>query len=351
MKRIKRNPEKFEAVDLFTAVGREQGYEINNPEDREDFLSRIGESLKTAHQNDTLLHGKRVEALFAHVAGALGECEFIKQEDRGDIYSESRDILPPDYKVVLKSGDQFFIEVKNCNLPHFKHKFTLKKKYIRKLEKYSQLHSTPLKFAIYFSSINKWVLLSKESFVNQKNKIETNVINAMAMNEFDLLGDRMLGILPNLTVEIIGDKSKDATLSEDGVAKFIIGNINIYNSGKLIQNEIAKNIAFYLIRFGGWEESEAEAIIENEKLLGIKFEYTSEHINKRQQFQIVGDLSSMIISAYKEHTVYNQQIVTLDTKSDPDIFSVKIPKNFKCEELPLWQFSMQPNDKFLEANE
>ena len=117
MKRIKRNPEKFEVIDLFTALGREHGYKLSVKEDVEDFIDRIGSSLKASQENPNLLHGKRVESLFAHVAGALGNCRLIKQEDSGEAFTTENNIQAPDYKVVLNDGSQYFIEVKNCGNP------------------------------------------------------------------------------------------------------------------------------------------------------------------------------------------------------------------------------------------
>jgi hypothetical protein len=68
MKRIKRNPEKFEVIDLFTAMGREHGYKLAVDEDADDFIQRISRSLKAYQENPITLYGKRVDsAVFAGV--------------------------------------------------------------------------------------------------------------------------------------------------------------------------------------------------------------------------------------------------------------------------------------------
>lgn len=346
MKRVKRDPEKFEVIDLFTALGRENGYKLAVPEDVNDFMRRVSRSLKVSLEDSRLIHGKRVESLFAHVAGALGECVFIKREDSGDAFSVNQNIQAPDYKIVLNSGEQFFIEVKNCNLTNFNSLYKFDKKYIEKLENYSKLQTTPLKFAIYFSRFNKWFLLTKESLIEQRKNYVTDFINSTAMNEMAVLGDRTIATEPELSIELLSDKNQSCDVNENGGTKFIIGDVKIYCSGREVTDKVEKSIAFYLIRFGNWVEQEYEAIILNDKFSGAKFTFIPESSSEGQNFEFIGELSSMISRAYSEHTVYERSVIAIDTKLDPLVFSVNIPEGYKGKNLPLWQFKMQPNPAF-----
>ena len=223
MKRVKRNPEKFEVIDLFTAMGREHGYKLTVEEDAKDFIERIGKSLKASKANPNLLSGKRVESLFAPVAGALGNCSLIKQEDSGEVFSTEQNIQAPDYKVILKDGSQYFIEVKNCHFSNLKSFYPFNKTYIEKLENYADLHATPLLFAVYFSHQNKWTLLSKSSLIEQKNRYVTDFLNSISQNEMSLLGDRTIGTEPDLIVELIADASKDKSISGKGISVDMLG--------------------------------------------------------------------------------------------------------------------------------
>jgi hypothetical protein len=346
LKRIKRNPEKFEVIDLFTALGREHGYKLSVEEDASDFIERIGSSLKASKDNPNLLHGKRVESLFAHVAGALGKCRLIKQEDSGDVFAAEQYIQAPDYKVILNDGSQYFIEVKNCHLPNIKSPYPFKKDYIGKIEKYAELHNTPLLIAVYFSRHNKWFLLRKESLIEQKNRYVTDFINAMAKNEMSLLGDRTIGTEPDLSIGLLADRSGEAKVNEDGEVNFIIGDVKIYSSDREVTDDLEKSIAFYLVRFGAWVESEAEGIFDGDEFLGVKFSYAPEFPPKEQIFSMIGELSSMASSSYGEQTIYEKSVVALDTNLDPEVFSVEIPEGYKGRDLPLWQFIMQPNPDF-----
>lgn len=346
MKRIKRDPEKFEVIDLFTAIGREQGYKLSVPGDVEKFIGRISRSLQTSQDNPILIHGKRVESLFAHVAGALGHCVFIKHEDSGETFSTNQNIIAPDYKVVLKTGEQFFIEVKNCHSSSFKSLYSFDKDYLGKLDNYAKLQVIPLKFAIYFSRFNKWFLLSKESLIEQKKRYVIDFVTAMARNEMSLLGDRTIATEPNLSIELLADEKQTMSINEQGEASFIISDVKMYCAGMKISNSLEKSIAFYLIRFGSWNEQECEAIMHGDKFAGARFTYSPDHRLENQRFSMIGELSSMISSAYREQTVYERSVVAIDTKLDPEVFSVEIPNNYIGERLPLWQFTMRPNPDF-----
>lgn len=63
-------------------------------------------------------------------------------------------------------------------------------------------------------------------------------------------------------------------------------------------------------------------------------------------FSMIGELSSMISSSYGEQTVYEKSVIALDTNLEPSVFSVKIPDKYKGNNLPLWQFIIQPNPDF-----
>lgn len=340
MKRIKRNPGKFEVIDLYTALGRVHGFKVSQDDDAREFMGLVKNSLKDSFEDKKLLHGKRVEALFAHVAGALGRCKFIKQEDSGEIFTNDENLQPPDYLLILKSGERFFVEVKNCHLPNFKSPFAIQNDYIQRLENYANLTEIPLKFAIFYSQLNKWILLSKDSFTAHKTKHTTTFIEAMAKNEMSILGDRMIGTKPPLSVVFVANPEKEAFITEDNQASFMISDIKLYCAGEEIINDTEKNIAFYLVQFGKWAESEGEAFFNGDRLAGVKLDYQSEHKeemeNARQQgFGIIDHLSSMISTAYKQHTVYEKRVIALDTAADPEVFSVEIPDGYSGDNLPL----------------
>lgn len=65
-----------------------------------------------------------------------------------------------------------------------------------------------------------------------------------------------------------------------------------------------------------------------------------------QPFRMLGDLSSMVSTAYRELTVSDDGVFSQDVKYDPAFFELKIPHGYKGADLPLWQFATQPNPEF-----
>lgn len=351
MQRLPRNPLRFDPIELYSSVGRDNDYKIEADADHDDFLTKIGESLKSSVQNPNLIHGKRVEALFAHVAGALGRCKFIKQEDSGAMFANGKNLQAPDYSLILHDGRRFMVEVKNFYSGDPHDKFFLKKNYVEHLENYAEMHGAELKFAIYFTRLNRWILLPKSSFLEKGTKYYTTFIHSYPRSEMIELGDRMIGTKPNLSIELIASKEVKAYITDDNEASLTVGDVKMYCDEKEIESVTEKNIAFYLIRFGRWTTDKPVGITHDDELYSVRFEFTPEDgWDETQGFAIVGELSSMVSTAYNEMTIYENRVIALDVRADPEIFQVDIPENYKGKDLPLWQLLIKPNDQCLDYN-
>lgn len=348
MKRLPRAPEKFDALELYSAVSRQQGYRIGIGDDLEDFQKRIGTALKATLQNPNVLHGKRVEAMFAHVLGAIGGCKYIKQEDGGAVFASTDDFEIPDYRVVTKEGQLLLIEVKNFHMKDLRSRFYLKRAYLAKLIAYAETNHARLKLAIYFSRINKWILLSPDAFLVDGRRVYIDLPHGLARNEFSQFGDRMIATLPPLSIEFTGDAHDErAIVQPDGTAVFTIRQVQIKCAGKVITKAEEQRIAFYLMRYGSWTESATPATIVDGRLVSFAFVLAPhEEEANDQPFRMLGDLSSMVSTAYRELTVGDDGVFSLDVKYDPAFFELKIPHGYKGADLPLWQFAIQPNPEF-----
>jgi Holliday junction resolvase len=348
MKRLPRAPEKFDALELYSAVSRQQGYRIGMGDDLVDFQQRIGAALKASLQNPNVLHGKRVEAMFAHVLGALGGCKYIKQEDGGAVFSSTDEFEIPDYRVVTNEDQLLLIEVKNFHMKDLTSRFYLQRAYLAKLAAYAEMNHAGLRVAIYFSRINKWILLSTESFLTEGRRAYIDFPHGMARNELSLLGDRMIATLPPLSIEFTGDPHDErAIVQPDGTAVFTIRHVQMKCADRVIANEDEQRIAFYLMRYGRWTESEAPATIVDGRLVSLAFVSAPDEGEANDQpFRMLGDLSSMVSTAYRELTVGDNGVFSLDVKYDPTFFELKIPDGYKGDALPLWQFAIQANPDF-----
>lgn len=347
MKKLKRNPEKFETLELFSVMAIEHKYKLDNPNSIDDFVERVRNSIQGSVKHNTLIHGKRTELLFAHVIGALGHVELLKQEDGGNVYSVDNDITQPDYNVILKDGTQFMVEVKNH---HKIEDFSIKEDYYNKLEKYARICNTKLKIAIYFSNPKIWVLLPINAFKKKEGLFSIDIGTALAKSEMGLIGDYLIGTTPNLELRLLTNENEADKIDKNGNAHFVTRYEKLYCGNNEITDEKEKEIARHLMLFGDWLEKGCEAIIKNNRIFGIKFTYSPEFEKERdiinQGFSMIGTLSSMISRRYNAHTVNNGKVVAVDVSLNPKDFRVFIPENYESKNLPLWRISPRPNPDF-----
>lgn len=206
MRRVRRNPEKYSPLEVFSEFSRGRGYKLHVQEDFDAFMASFGALLKASQSDKTLVHGKRVEALFGNLAAGLGGCKFIKSEDAGESFAADADIQPPDYKLILNDGTHIFVEVKNCNQRNPQSLCLLHKENIDKIERYSKLHGIPVYYAIYYRCINRWAMLPKSALIEHERKYATNLIHSLANNTMSMLGDLIIGTKPDLVFELVADK-------------------------------------------------------------------------------------------------------------------------------------------------
>ncbi|AYH00936.1 hypothetical protein C5E26_08330 [Pectobacterium parmentieri] len=350
MKKLKRDAEKFNVLELFADMAAECGYDLNDSVAQEDFVDRVRTSIEESKKSKITIFGKRVESLFAYVVGALGKVVLLKQEDSGDTYFSGEEILAPDYRLTFYDYEQVLVEVKNFHHKNPTNKYFIKKDYYLKLRRYADLNGLEIRFAIYFSAWNLWTLLSIDSFKENKYSYTIDLSRAMACSEMSRLGDCMVGTAPNLELHLLTNLEDASEIDESGQARFVTREIKMYCAGNEIIDEEEKEIAFYLIRFGTWIEKDAEAITRDNKVLGMKFVYSPENQNE-PNFAIIGHLSTMVTNGFRNHTVKNGEVVALKLGVDPSVFKVLIPQDYKGENLPLWLFVVQPNIKFKRLTE
>jgi hypothetical protein len=331
MKKKKQN-----IYSALTEILETSGIKINS---KENFNSLLNKAYDEISYQDHRKYGIRVENMFAYVAGALGKCTLIKQEDgSGLCLTENQNIKIPDFKIILKTNEMFFVEVKNCA----KEKIVFTKNYIELLDKYANLHGNLLKIAIYWSNIKIWTLISPSWFIFFNQRCEITFDHALAMSEMTKLNDRMIGTKAPLKLRLVANKEKTSEIGEDGQCMFTISDTQLYCSNNLILDKIEKDIAFQLIMSGKWQE-EYSAHIEENKICYMDYKYTPVEINHEQGFNLIAYLSSIISGRYDSTTILNGQVERLSPHQEPEQFEIFIPENYKGKVLPLWQFFIQPN--------
>ena len=344
IKPIKRNPQKFDTIELFSLIGKEKNYNLNNIEDIDNFTTDINKSLKE-NITPTLLYGKRIEKTFAYVISSLGKCKIIKEEDSGEIFT-NENIMIPDYRIILVDNSQFLVEVKNFNQkrPDIDYKISTKDfdKYIH----YSKIMGVPLYFSIYWSKLRMWTLVSSSKFVKNGNKMSLSFTDATMNNKMSsLFGDYMIATTPPLKIRMYADKSEDRITIGSNI-NFTIEKVEVYCNSILIKDKEEQSIVWNLIMFGRWIETN-EVIFEKDSNLVnyIDFIYLPDEYDDTQPFAHVGDASEIITQQYFYSTsTKDGNIKSIYPFGFSNNYGTNIKMPYTKKDLPLWIFYISTKD-------
>ncbi|MBM4301623.1 MAG: hypothetical protein FJ121_08850 [Deltaproteobacteria bacterium] len=341
MKRIDRNPERFEVIDLFEAMARKRGLKLNDPSSHKSFIDSVSNSLNSSKDNPIILHGRRVESMFEYVVAGLGNSILIKREDSGDVCAADPEIRPPDFRIVLDGGAEIFVEVKNCHKADPKYRFSFKSSYLSALSKYATILGRDLYIAIFWSSLRKWTLIRPASLILTERP-SISFLEAFKKNEMSLLGDVMVGTTPPLSLRIVADPSKPRDVAQDEDCTFTIGSVDLYCNGMRIEDSLEQTLAFYFMRNSDWHIEDAKAKLEEDLLVYLEYVAEPQEPVPNQGFQILGFLSEMISRSYNDITAESGEIQQLSPSAAPGSLGIAIPKGYKGKHFPLWIFRIKP---------
>jgi len=339
LKRIPRSPEKFESIDLFDAFLNRRGLKLSDQSIEQGFIQSLSEEINRSKASPIVMHGRRVESMFSYVAASLGKCVVIKQEDKGDLYATDTEIRLPDYRIVLDTGYEFLVEVKNHHPrdPVAPYRFR-KKTYLESLLRYAQVFKRELKIAIYWSPWNIWTLNGAQDIDATKEQPSIDLPLAAKLNEMSLLGDQTIATTPLLVWRFKPDPQKPVAFSNSRV-DFTIGAVELYCGDTLVEDRDEQNLALYLMLFGRWRASDPQPRIRNNILEAVDIVAVPESSPPGQPFAFVGDLSGMISRYYDFLTMSEHGVERLRPIQEPGSIGVVIPP--KCKYLKLWRFTIR----------
>jgi len=189
-----------------------------------------------------------------------------------------------------------------------------------------------------------WTLISLERLPRRNGHGVLNMLDAMKINEMADLGDLQVATTPPLTWRVLTDPTQPRKVDSSGEVVFAIGDFEFYCGNRRIEDEQERNLAFYFMLYGDWEEEgEPEAYIENGNLIHFDFVVSHPAPTGGQQFEILGSLSGMISRRFKDLTAPEATIERLVPSAEPGSLGIVIPKDYKGERLPLWRFTLKPN--------
>jgi hypothetical protein len=343
MKRLSRSYRKLESLNLFAVLQPGGGAGLYDPTNRSSFLAQVDAGLDQAVQSQSTLHGVRVQQLFESMVASFRSVKLLKQEDAGDCYGE--DIAVPDYRVITSSGECLLIEVKNHYSSDPIRPFRLRKRYLGWLDAYASMMKTPLRVAIYWARWNSWTLNDPSRFKSEGKYAEIDFPTAQKENCMVDLGDHMLGMKYPLEMRMIADPARPRRLAPDGHTSFTIGSVELSCAGKVIRDKVCQGIAFYSMLWGDWEYSGATAEVDNGELVSVCHIVEPMGENRKEDFAMIGFVSSMFSRFYNSLTLADGRVTTLKRFEDPTKLGPSIPPDYQSEELPLWRFQIRPNLK------
>jgi Holliday junction resolvase len=342
MKRLPRDPVRFDVINAFAEFGRSEKISLRNPAAADSFVERARASINRSLSNEAFLQGLRTELMFESLVASLGAVEILKSEDSGEIYVSDETLKVPDFRLVLADGSQMLVEVKNFYQGQdLRRSFELDGAYLEGLVRYSKAMNCNLLLAIYWAKWNIWTLVRPEVFHNQNEKRTIDMVEAMKANHMVSLGDYSIGTRFPLSLVMHADESKPRYVRPDGSGTFTISNVEFYCAGQLIADPVEQRIATYLMFYGNWTYAAEPRIVENE-IEAVEHRWVPE-VDHEQGFEIVGSLSEMFSTFYKFATQDEGQMGKLRLDITPGSWGNLIPEDHKGKMLPLWRLRLRPS--------
>ena len=208
---------KFGLIAELAKFGAEHRISLRHPNTISTFTESVQESLNRVLLNPALLYGQRTQAMFEAMVVSLGEFSIFKTEDEGRVYPTTGYHVP-DFRVVLRDGTQWLIEVKNfyeknpsCQMRRF-----MKREYRESMEKFAAATGAQLKLAVFWARWGLWTLVSPEAFVDGNGDTTLEMKNGIIANELGNLGDRVVGTRPPLRLRLTANPAKTSRIGANG---------------------------------------------------------------------------------------------------------------------------------------
>lgn len=338
-------PKPFDLLAEFGKFGLDHKISLRDPTAGAAFVTHVENAVAQALEDPILLQGQRAEAMFEALVVSLGEFAVLKAEDAGRLFPADR-FRAADFRVVLKDGVQWLVEVKNVYEadPFAQRRRLMTRAYYEPLAAYAAATGAQLKLAVFWARWSVWTLVSPERLLDEKGNLDLDMLTAMRVSELAQLGDMTIATRAPMRVRLVMDPKKSGPIGADGMVSVTIGGAQIFSEDRELTDPKDQEIAWILLQYGGWDETGPEAIIEEDRLVALEFVWEPQE-RSDNGFDFVGSLSRMFARYYAEHTVGEEGVVQLRAPLKPGWFEPLVARDGrgKSEALPLWSFVIQPN--------
>lgn len=338
-------PKPFNLLSEVAAFGDARQLSLRDPAFREAFEGHVRQSVDEALADPILLHGQRTEALFEALVVALDDVELLKVEDGGRVFPTDR-FRVPDYRIVLKDGEQWLVEVKNVHIddPQHQRRRIMHQAYHEAMQAYAKATGARLMVAVYWSRWSMWTVVPPERFVDANGDVVLDMMQAFPANELARLGDRTIGTKAPLRLCLIMDPAKTSSVGADGQVLVTIGGTKLMCGDADLIEQTERDIAWILMQYGDWICDGPLALIEGNRLDAIEFVWEPEEPCEEQGFDMIGTLSRMFSRYYASQTLQDGGIKQLRAPLRPAWFAPLANGTMAQQALPLWRFELQPTE-------
>lgn len=336
-------PKPFDLLAEFGKFGLERKLALTDADTRAAFGSHVAHEVDRALADPVLLHGQRAEAMFEAMLASLGDFRLVKPEDGGRVLS-TEPFLVPDFRVVLTSGEQWLVEVKNIYIddPFRQQRRIMTCRYRERLEAYASATGAELKLAVFWARWSMWTLVTPARFADADGNVVLDIGTAARANEFGALGDRTIGTRPPLKLRLVMDPERTSPIGENGQVEVVIGRVAMFSDEDEIIDPTEQEIAWIFMQHGEWLGSEPSPIIESDRLVAIEFSWEPEE-RQNDGFEMIGTLSRVFSRYFADATLRDGAIVQLRAPHRPRWFEPLIKPGYVSKALPLWRFQLKPS--------
>ncbi|QPJ61546.1 MAG: hypothetical protein G3M70_06455 [Candidatus Nitronauta litoralis] len=336
----------FSLIEQLDSFATKHNLDLSTENGIKKLPSILEKETREIRNSPTFVYGKRTENIFFEMVKELKAVALIQKLDE-EKYFSADNIQIPDFKIILKNGEKYFIEVKNFspktqnkNVKTFQYSFT--KSYISKIKTYSKITGSPIKIAIYWKKLGKWSLNNLGDFKLQRGKYTLEMSVAFEKNHMFELGDKAVATTSPLIFRIkIKPENLNINRKNEKVSAKITG-IYLVSTEGIIRNKEIERLAFYLFWFGTWKSPKEELLITNGNLVGWDYISVPEEKITDQPFQIIAYLSDLYTNIFFFQTEGQSNLPKMTSlKGLPSLDKI-LPNEPFNKGLPLWVFEITP---------
>lgn len=344
MRKLPRDRGRLGSLFLFDKLDRlrDSQLDLEDPTRIEEVVTDIRDWLGGVLADRNVVRGWWAQGLFVAVVVAIGEVRLIQELDNGDLWfsDEPDGIGLPDFLIVTADGRRLVVEVKAVNRKG-RRAFKLPKKDLARLRAYAAAIGTEPFVATFWEEWGLWALVPAEVMDEP-----VTVGDVMKPNEMGLVGDRWLGTRAPLSALITVSSGRRVAIDEDRYeGEFTITDFALHADGVRITEKKEERLAFFLMLYGGWQETEHVEIDNDGRISVIRYEFAPRESDNQhsESFELLGPISSMYSRYYRGATEGRSGTIgKLGLDPDPGMVRNMVPDEYHGEALHVWRLKVQP---------